>query len=115
MFLRLMIVVQCVLISSAWGSGLSGNKIDDMFVVKSIAGKSAVTEGTAKGLKEGDILYFARSPFKFTVTAVKGNQVTVALPDNHDLAVGQSLMRNLTEQVKKSLDTESRLKQALEE
>jgi|GEM_PF-4971915 len=115
MFIRLMVLVQCLLVTSAWGSSFSGNKVDDMFTIKSIEGKSAVTEGTPKGIKAGDTLYFARSPFKFSVTAVKGNQVTIALPDSHDLAVGQTLMRNITEQVKKSLETEGRLKQALEE
>ncbi len=115
MFIRLMVLVQCLIVTTAWGSSFSGNKLDDVFTVKSIEGKSAVTEGSPKSLKAGDTLYFARSPFKFSVTAVKGNQVTIALPDSHDLAVGQTLMRNITEQVKKSLDTESRLKQALEE
>ncbi len=115
MFIRLIVLVHCVLAPSAWGSSFAGNKVDDMFIVKSMVDKSATLEGAPKSLKEGDTLYFSRSPFKFTVTAVKGSQVTVGLPDNHDLAVGQSLMRNITPQVKKSLETESRLKQALEE
>jgi len=115
MILRWMFLVQCIVASAAWGSSFAGNTTDDLFTVKSISGKSAVTEGAARSLKEGDLLYFARSPFKFKVTAVKGNQVTVALPDSHDLAVGQNLMRNQTEQAKKALETESRLKQALED
>ncbi len=115
MFIRLMFLVQCLCATTAFGSSFTGNKVDDMFTIKSISGKTAVTEGAAKGLKAGDSLYFARSPFKFTVTEVKGNQVTVAIPETNDLAVGQTMMRNITEGVKKSLDTEGRLKQALEE
>lgn len=113
--IRLMILLQCILASGAWGSGLSGNTIDDLFTVKSLSEGSAVTEGQVKGLKEGDSLYFARSPFKFKVTAIKGKQVTVELPAKHDLAVGQNLMRNLTDQTRKAMDTEKRLKQALDE
>ncbi len=99
----------------ALASPFSGNTIDDLFEIKKIEGKQATLEGHPKALKIGDILYFARSPFKFTITAVKGNQVTIALPEKNDLAVGQNLMRNATEQVRHALDTEKRLKQALEE
>lgn len=106
----------CALSSAlAFGSAFSGNTIDDLFTVKKIEGKQATVEGKAKGLKEGDSLYFARAPYKFTVTAVKGDQVTIALPDTHDLAVGQALMRNMTDVVKRYLNTEKRLKQAMEE
>lgn len=116
---RLILLLGCAVIYAlpalAGGSAFSGNKIDDLFTVKSITGKSALTEGKASGLKEGDTVYFARSPYKFTVTAVKGNQVTVALPDGHDVEVGNTMMRNETDTVKKALNTENRLKQALEE
>jgi len=101
--------------SLALASAFSGNTIDDLFTVKKIEAKQATLEGQAKTLKEGDTLYFARSPYKFTITSVKGNVVTIALPDGHDLAVGQNLMRNITGHVKQALDTEKRLKQALEE
>lgn len=113
--IRLMVLLQCLIQAPAFASAFAGNKIDDLFTVKSITGKSALTEGKANGLKEGDTVYFARSPYKFSVTAVKGNQVTIALPDGHDVAVGQTFMRNQTEAVKKALETENRLKQALEE
>lgn len=97
------------------GGLFGGNTIDDVFTVKSMEGKQAKLEGTPKGLKAGDTLYFARSPFKFTVTAVSGNQVTIALPGTQDLAVGNTLMRKEPDTVKKALDTEGRLKQALDE
>ena len=87
----------------------------DDFTVKQVKGRAAVLEGSAKGLKVGDMLYFARSPFKFTVAAVKGNLVTITLPEKNDLAVGNAVLRTPTEQIKKSLETQSRLKQALEE
>ena len=101
--------------AQSFASAFAGNTLDDMFSVKSIDEKEAVLEGNPKNLKEGDLLYFVRSPFKFPVTSVKGNKVTVSLPRGNDLAKGNTLMRHPTEQVKKALDTESRLKQALEE
>ncbi len=100
---------------TALAGPFGGNKVDDLFTVKSLDGKQATLDGKAKGLKEGDTLYFARSPYKFSVTAVSGNQVTIALPEKHDLATGATLMRNSTEQVLKAIDTESKLKKALEE
>ena len=93
----------------------ANNTIDDLFTVKRLEAKEAELEGSPKGLKAGDPLYFARSPFKFTVTAVSGKKVTIALPEKHDLSVGNTLMRHLTDTVIKSLDTEIRIKQALEE
>ncbi|MGZ3651096.1 MAG: hypothetical protein ACXVB9_20770 [Bdellovibrionota bacterium] len=100
----------------AFAGGMFGNNtLDDMFTVKKIEGKQATLEGASKGLKAGDLLYFARSPFKFTVTGVAGNQITIALPEKQDLAVGNNLMRKENDQVKKAIETESKLKQALEE
>jgi hypothetical protein len=95
-------------------SAFSGNKLDDTFPVVSIEGKQATLKGEPKSLKAGDKLYFARSPFEFTVASVSGKQVTVDLPDSHDLAVGNSLVRNLTAVIKKGMDTQKRLNQALE-
>ena len=92
-----------------------GNKIDDVFTVKKIAGKEATLEGDVKNLKAGDTLFFNRSPFRFKVTAAAGNQVTIALPEKQDLAVGNSLVRKETDAMKKASDTEGRLKQALDE
>lgn len=113
---RLMILLQCLSPAAAFaGSAFSGNKLDDLFTVKSVTGKAAIAEGKPNGLKEGDTLYFVRSPYKFTVSDVKGNLVTVTLPAEHDLAVGQTLTRNPNEQMKKNIETENRLKQALEE
>jgi hypothetical protein len=97
------------------GSLFGGNKIEDTFTVKSMEGKLAKLEGTAKNLKAGDLLYFPRSPFKFTITTVSGNVVTIALPEKQDLAVGSALVRKEPESVKKALETESRLKQALDD
>lgn len=100
---------------TSFASAFGGNSLRDVFTVRKIEGKRAVTEGAPEGLKEGDSLYFARSPFKFTVVSVEGSQVTVALPDKSDLKVGQTLIRNPNDQIKKALNTEKRLKQALEE
>jgi len=97
------------------GGLFGGNTIDDVFTVKAMDSKQATLEGAPKGLKTGDSLYFARSPFKFAVTAVTGNKVTIALPDKNDLAVGNTLMRKETDAIKKAIDTEGRLKQALDE
>jgi hypothetical protein len=97
------------------GGLFGGNMLDDTFPVKKIEGKEATAEGAPKDLKAGNYLYFARSPFKFKVTAVTGNQVTIALPEKHDLAVGNTLVRKETDAMKKAIDTEGRLKQALDE
>ncbi len=102
--------------SVAMASGLFGNnKADDSFAVKSIEGRQAILEGKPKDLKVGDSLYFMRSPFKFTVSSVKGNTVTVTLPESHTLAEGNALLRFPNDAIKKNIQTESRLKQALEE
>lgn len=96
-------------------AGLFGGGIDDDFTVKTLDGKTATLEGQAKTLKEGDLLYFVRSPYNFTITAVKGNTVTIALPEKQDLKVGNVLSRKETDQIKKAIETEKKLKQALEE
>lgn len=93
----------------------AGNAPDDLFTVKKIAAKQATLEGAAKALKKGDTLYFARSPFKFTVTEAAGTKVTIALPEKHDLSLGDNLIRNLTDEIKRAISTETRLKQALDE
>lgn len=91
------------------------NTLDDAFRVKSIKGQQAVVEGKSKDLKSGDILYFGRSPFKFTVDSVSGGLITINLPPSHDLQVGNTLVRNPTDSILKSIDTEKKLKTALEE
>ena len=100
----------------AMAGGIFGNnKIEDSFPVKSIEGNQAVLSGAPNGLKAGDKLYFNRSPFRFTVTAVEGNKITVALPDKNDLKVGNALLRHSNPQIDKSISTEERLKKALED
>jgi hypothetical protein len=97
-------------------AGLFGNNTtDDIFTVKKVDAKDATAEGTPKDLKVGDMLYFARSPYQFRVLEVKGNMVRIALPDKQDLAVGNTLMRKDNDQIKKGIDTEKKLKQALDE
>lgn len=113
--LFLIATIQIALPSAALASAFAGNTLRDTFEVKEIANGQAICEGDPKGLKAGSTLYFPRSPFQFQVTEVKGNRVTVSLPDKHDLAVGQNLLRNLSESIKKAMDTEHRLKEALEE
>jgi hypothetical protein len=103
-------------ISTASANGLFGNnKVDDVFAIKQLEGKQLVATGAPKGLKPGDILYSQKSPFKFTVTEVKGNSVTLTLPERHELKEGMSLLRMPTAPIKKAIETEARLKQALEE
>jgi hypothetical protein len=87
----------------------------DNFVVKSVSGGSAVLSGDAKGLKAGDSLYYSRSPFRFTVTDVKGSQVTIALPASHDLKPDTVLLRNANDSIQKNMETEMKLKRALED
>jgi hypothetical protein len=91
------------------------NKADDSFAVKKIEGKTAMLTGTVKDLKVGDTLYFVKNPYQFTVTEIKGKEVSIALPDNHSLVEGSALLRKITPTIKKNIDTESKLKQALEE
>jgi hypothetical protein len=105
----------CALATTPLVTQAKGNLIDDLFTVKKLEAQQASLEGESRGLKEGDLLYFARSPYRFKVLSVKGNQVKIALPERTDLAVGQNLMRNPTDGIKKAIDTEKRLKQALEE
>lgn len=93
----------------------ASNTLDDTFNVVEIKEKQAIVEGKPKDLKVGDKLYFVRSPFQFTVEAIKGDKVTVTLPEKHDLTTSNSLMRNAIPSVKKSIETESKLKQALGE
>jgi hypothetical protein len=87
----------------------------DSFVVKSVGNGSAVVSGEAKGLKAGDSLYYARSPFRFTVTEVKGSQITIALPSSHDLKPDTMLLRSSNESIQKNMETEMKLKRALED
>ena len=102
--------------TSASANGLFGNnKADDVFAIKQLEGRQLVVEGTPKSLKSGDHLYSPKSPFKFTVTDVKGNSITLALPERHELKEGMSLLRSPTAPIKKALETEAKLKQAIEE
>lgn len=108
-------LVALLSLGQAQADGIFGkNKVDDTFNVKTIEGSKAVAEGTVKDLKAGDSLYFVKNPFKVTVTEVKGKEVTVQLPEGHDLKLGMSLLRFPTEPIKKALDTVTKLK-ALEE
>lgn len=91
------------------------NNLNDLFPVKEIEGSHAVVEGKVMSLKPGQYLYFIRSPFRFQIESISGNKITVKLPASHDLKVGQGLVRNATDSMKKSMDTEKRLKSALEE
>lgn len=93
----------------------AGNTIDDMLTVKKVEGQQAVLEGKTAGLKAGDKLYYYRSPFQFPITAVNGNQVTVTLPANSEITAGQNMVRQPTDSMKKAMDTEEKLKKALEE
>lgn len=93
----------------------TASTLEDVFTVKSIEGQTATVEGKANGLKAGDQLYFARSPFHFTVTDVKGDKITISLPTRHDLSLGNTLIRTPTPAMKKAIDTEDRLKKALED
>jgi hypothetical protein len=86
-----------------------------MFTIKSIEGTVGVAEGKVNGLKVGGMLYYPKDPYKFKILEIKGNQVTFDLTEGHQLEVGKNLLRNETGQMKKSQDTEVRLKQALED
>lgn len=89
--------------------------LDEMLTVKQVQGQQATLEGKVSGLKAGDKVYFARSPFEFQVVSVTGNLATVSLPANSDVAAGQTMVLKPTDAMKKAMDTESRLKKALEE
>ncbi len=94
---------------------LGDNKKDDSFGVVKIEDKSATLSGEIKDLKVGDKLYSIKSPYQYTVTEIQGKLVTVALPDNHKLTEGAALLRKITPVIKKNIETESRLKDALGE
>jgi len=111
----LLILTLLLSMPTAQASLFGKNKADDSFAIKSVAGSQAVTQGNPKDLKAGDILYSNKSPFKFTVSEVKGSTVTVALPERHELKVGMALLRMPTDPIKKAIDTEERLKRALED
>lgn len=115
--MRLLLILTLLLpVPDAMANALFGkNKVDDTFAIKTLDAKQAVLEGTPKGLKAGDLLYSNKSPFKFTVTEVKGNTVTVAIPERHELKADMSLLRLPTDPIKKAIDTEAKLKQALED
>lgn len=104
----------CLLVSLLCSTAAFASNIDDMLTVKLVNGQSATLEGKP-GLKAGDKVYFARSPFQFSVTNVTGNLVTIALPSGNDVAVGQTMVREPTQAMKKAMNTEEKLKKALEE
>lgn len=94
---------------------LGDNKKDDSFAVVKIEDKIATLSGEIKDLKVGDKLYSVKSPYQYTVTEIQGKVVTVALPENHKLTESSALLRKITPAIKKNIDTESRLKDALGE
>lgn len=91
------------------------NTIDDMFQVKELKAQQAVASGKTAGLKAGDYIYFSKSPFRFKIEKVEGNLITINLPNNHEVAIGNNFIRNPTPSIQKSISTENRLKSALEE
>jgi hypothetical protein len=104
-----------LLAQNAFASAFSGNTVDDMFAVKKVENGQAELEGKAKGLKAGDILYFIRAPYQFTVKSVHGDSVIVVLPEGAHLEKGNSLVRHQTDQMRKMQQTEMNLKNALED
>lgn len=96
-------------------NALESNGVDDSFRVKEVKGQVATLEGKAKSLKAGDDLYFNRSPFKFTIESVSGNTITIKVPANSDLQEGNGLVRHPTAAILKGIDTEKKLKSALED
>lgn len=89
----------------------------DYFIVKEVKGKQAILTGDTNGLKAGDIVYYGHSPFRFTISSVTENELTISLPEgaSTDLKNGSTLLREPTTAIKKGINTERRLKQALEE
>jgi hypothetical protein len=94
---------------------LGDNKKEDSFAVVKIEEKTATLSGEIKDLKVGDKLYSVKSPYQYTVSEIQGKIVTVTLPDGHKLTESSALLRKITPAIKKNIDTESRLKEALEE
>lgn len=115
MQLRYLVFCLALVSASALASTFGGNSIKDLFEITSIGEKEAIATGETKGLHVNDSVYFSRSPYKFTITSIEGNKIRVALPGKSDIAVGQTLFRNINDQIKKSIDTEKRLKQAVDE
>ena len=115
--MRIIVLITLLLqMPVAMANGIfGGNKSDDVFAVKTVEGSQAILNGTPKGLKAGDKLYFNSSPFQFTVASVEGNKIVITLPEKHNVQVGTALMRFPNDQVKKSIATEERLKKALED
>ena len=93
----------------------ASNKLKDVFNVLEVTGDKAIVTGEPKGLKARDKLYFPRPPFQFTIEKIEGNEITVKLPKQHDLSTSHSLMRNMTPIIKKNIDTEKKLREALGE
>lgn len=91
------------------------SKKEDSFTVTAVEGTSARLSGDSKGLKAGDTLYFARSPFKFTVAEVRGQEIILTLPERHGLSPGSVLLRAPDETIRKNMETEAKLKRALED
>jgi hypothetical protein len=87
----------------------------DALVVKAIDGNKAKLIGNAQGLKSGDYLYFSRSPFRFTISEVKGNEITIDLPNGSAPPVNSSLLRAPDESIKKNMQMEQKLKHAIED
>jgi hypothetical protein len=102
------------LVSLATSAPAFASNIDEMLTVKLVQPQQATLEGKP-GLKAGDKVYFARSPFQFPVTAVNGNMITITLPAGSDVGVGQTMVRQPTDAMKKAMNTEDKLKKALEE
>ena len=94
---------------------LGDNKKDDSFSVVKIEEKTATATGEIKDLKVGDKLYAVKSPYQYTVTEIQGKMVTVALPEKHQLTEKAALLRKITPAIKKNIETEARLKEALGE
>jgi hypothetical protein len=114
--MRIILLLALLLQGPLAMAGIFGNNtMEDSFAVKKVENGKAVVEGTPKDLKVGDDLYFVKSPFHFKVTAIEGNKVTVAVPGDSKLVVGNALLRHDNPQIRKNIDTEKRLKQALEE
>lgn len=105
------LILRSLLVLFALSSAVvkADSPLDNVFNVDTVKDGKAVVEGNPKSLKVGDYLYFIHSPYRFKISAINGNKITVDVPAGSDLHDKNSLMREPNAVIKNHLETEQRL------
>lgn len=85
------------------------------FVTKDVGANEILVMGNSDNLKAGDSLYHSVSPFLFSITEIKGNQISLRTPSSHSVKKGDIFLQSPSQDIRKAMEKQQKLKRALED